>query len=108
MTAPPGIRCRYIGLKFAVNLVLFLFTDCQGDSGYKSVDFSKTVSVAQLETRQAEDTGLRVEVAAMISPPAGLQGTSFSLPCSPLTLRGLMNPKKWKPVSVRTRNGGSA
>ena len=48
-------------------MIVFLFS-CSGDPGYKPVDFSNTVSVAQPETQLPENAGLRVAVAAMISP----------------------------------------
>ena len=47
---------------------LIVILGCQGDSGYKSVDFSKTVTVSQPHSKSNETATLRVAVAAMVSP----------------------------------------
>ena len=49
-------------------VILFLFLGCSGDSDYKHIDFSKTISVRQPDTQVTEPGILRVAVAAMISP----------------------------------------
>jgi phosphonate transport system substrate-binding protein len=49
-------------------LVLSLFWGCSGDSDYKNIDFSKTISVKQPDSQVTEPGLLRVAVAAMISP----------------------------------------
>ena len=55
-------------LLLSTGLIIVLLFSCSGDPGYKPVDFSNTVSVAQPENQLSENTGLRVAVAAMISP----------------------------------------
>jgi phosphonate transport system substrate-binding protein len=49
-------------------IVIVLFWGCSGDSDYKRIDFSKTISVKLPDNRGAEPGVLRVAVAAMISP----------------------------------------
>jgi phosphonate transport system substrate-binding protein len=49
-------------------VVLGLFLGCSGDSDYKHIDFSKTISVKQPDSQVTEPGLLRVAVAAMISP----------------------------------------
>ena len=49
-------------------VVLGLFLGCSGDSDYKHIDFSKTISVKQPDNQVTEPGPLRVAVAAMISP----------------------------------------
>jgi phosphonate transport system substrate-binding protein len=49
-------------------IVIVLFLGCSGDSEYKHIDFSKTISVKQPDNQGAEPGLLRVAVAAMISP----------------------------------------
>jgi phosphonate transport system substrate-binding protein len=48
--------------------LLTALSGCGGDSDYKPVDFSRTIVVAQPETKSVTDNVLRVAVAAMISP----------------------------------------
>lgn len=45
-----------------------MISGCTNDAEYKPVDFSKTFSIAQPQTTEEPDKGLRVAVAAMISP----------------------------------------
>ena len=47
---------------------LIIISGCKGDSGYKSVDFSKTVKVSRPSSKSNETATLRVAVAAMVSP----------------------------------------
>ena len=49
-------------------VVIVLFLGCSGDSDYKHIDFSKTISVKQPANQLMEPGLLRVAVAAMISP----------------------------------------
>ena len=49
-------------------VVIVLFMGCSGDSDYKHIDFSNTISVRQPDTQVTESGILRVAVAAMISP----------------------------------------
>jgi phosphonate transport system substrate-binding protein len=51
-----------------VSALLELFSGCSADAEYKSVDFSKTIPVAQQEAKTTPERVLRVAVAAMISP----------------------------------------
>ena len=48
--------------------VIVLFLGCSGDSDYKHIDFSNTISVKQTAKQPMEPGLLRVAVAAMISP----------------------------------------
>ena len=52
----------------SIVLVLFWIFGCSGDSGYKSVDFSKTVDIKNPVVSTSDPPTLRVAVAAMISP----------------------------------------
>ena len=45
-----------------------MISGCSSDAEYKPVDFSKTFSIAQPETKAEPDNVLRMAVAAMISP----------------------------------------
>ena len=45
-----------------------IFIGCSDQQNYKSVDFSKTISVARPEQNSSENGRFRVAVAAMISP----------------------------------------
>lgn len=49
-------------------LLMTGFPGCRGDQEYKPVDFSKTVPEESLQPRIIENKGLRVAIAAMISP----------------------------------------
>ena len=49
-------------------VILSLFSGCSGDSDYKHINFSKTISVKQPDNQVTEPGLLRVAVAAMISP----------------------------------------
>lgn len=47
---------------------IVIILGCKGDSGYKSIDFSKTVKVSQPHPISNDTVTLRVAVAAMVSP----------------------------------------
>ncbi|MEN8809376.1 MAG: hypothetical protein ABF291_18000, partial [Desulfobacterales bacterium] len=64
ISAPYGLST----LSLSTGLIIVFLFSCSSDPGYKPVDFSNTVSVAQPETQLSENAGLRVAVAAMISP----------------------------------------
>ncbi len=49
-------------------IVMVLLWGCSGDSDYRHIDFSKTISVKRPDYQGAEPGLLRVAVAAMISP----------------------------------------
>lgn len=55
------------GVVCSLALVITLF-GCSQDSGYKPVDFSQTISIAQPEKKSSDTATVRVAVAAMISP----------------------------------------
>ena len=55
-------------LRFFLVLILLFSLSCNNETGYTSVDFSKIVKVDRTESRYDENTGLRVAVAAMVSP----------------------------------------
>ena len=68
----PKIRRSRRKRRPGVFLLLFLLLagiwGCSGDSEYKTVDFSKTIQVPRVQEEPALPGGLRVAVAAMISP----------------------------------------
>ena len=53
---------------FTLGIFLLVAYGCTGESGYKHVDFSKTIDVAQPEPKPIQSPTLRVAGAAMISP----------------------------------------
>ena len=53
---------------FLLTSILISVFGCSGESGYKSVDFSKTVIVERPQQLSSDRNILRVAVAAMISP----------------------------------------
>jgi len=55
-------------LRFFLVLILLFSISCTNEAGYTSVDFSKIVKVNRAESRYDENTGLRVAVAAIVSP----------------------------------------
>lgn len=60
--------CGLSTLALSIGLIIVFLFSCSGEPGYKPVDFSNTVPVAQSESQLSESAGLRVAVAAMISP----------------------------------------
>ena len=54
--------------RFLIVSLLILVSGCSSDAEYKSIDFSRTITVSQPETRFEKTPTLRVAVAAMISP----------------------------------------
>ena len=61
-------RARVTFIILLASALFALISGCSADADYKSVDFSKTVSIAHPETRTPQEQVLRVAVAAMISP----------------------------------------
>ncbi len=55
-------------LMFLVTITLVLASGCRDNVDVVVVDFSETVTVAQVEDRSTDDRVLRVAVGAMISP----------------------------------------
>ena len=64
----PSAERSICGTLLSTILLLLWIIGCSGDSGYKSVDFSKTVKIEHPVVSPAGPPKLRVAVAAMISP----------------------------------------
>jgi phosphonate transport system substrate-binding protein len=54
--------------QFLIVSLLILASGCSSDAEYKPIDFSRTITVSQPESRFEKTPTLRVAVAAMISP----------------------------------------
>ena len=59
---------RHVPTVSLVTIAIFMVCGCGGDGDYRPVDFSKTVAIEHPDTRPAQQSLLRVAVAAMISP----------------------------------------